>query len=115
MVMNEPELWYQKPCPAGKYCPASGTAAPAQVSTGYYTEQGELADSANACEDGYTCDSSTGSIGPWETGCALGEWSLSSASAAGCSTADCEAGKYCGQGRKYDCPVGFFCESGTAV
>jgi hypothetical protein len=55
MVMNEKGLWYQKACPSGKYCPASGTAAPATISEGFYSAEGATSDSVDKCEDGYTC------------------------------------------------------------
>ena len=110
--MDEPGLWYVKPCPSGKFCPASGTAAPSTVSTGYWTEQGAVADMLNKCEPGYTCNAADGSIGPWEEGCPRGEYTGAD-TATGCDVTNCAAGTYCGQGRNYDCPAGFYCEQGV--
>jgi len=64
MVNNEEELWFEKPCPSGKFCAAGVTTAPADVSVGYYTKQGEKADSTNKCNAGYTCPAK--SIGPYQ-------------------------------------------------
>lgn len=112
--MNVPELWYQMPCPSGKNCPAGNQDPPATTGIGYWTDQGALDGTTNKCNDGYQCTNTDGSIGPWEEGCVLGEWTAADTST-GCGTANCLSGKYCGQGRSYDCPAGFFCESGTAA
>ena len=51
--MNVAGLWYEKPCPSGKFCVQSGTAAPVKVSDNYWTEQGATADTTNKASDGY--------------------------------------------------------------
>ena len=111
--MNESGLWYEKPCPAGKYCPSGVTTAPDTTTSGYWTEQGATSGTANTCADGYKCEESDGNVGPYEEGCALGEWTATDTTS-GCDAANCESGKYCGQGQKQDCIAGFYCESGAA-
>ena len=63
MVNNELGLWFEKPCPSGKFCAAGVTTAPADVGVGYYTKQGEVSGTANKCDQGYTCPAK--SIGPF--------------------------------------------------
>ena len=111
--MNEQGLWYEKPCPAGSFCPNGVTTAPEATASGYWTAQGATAGTANECEEGYKCEVTEGNTGPYEEGCPLGEWTGADVTT-GCSTAECESGKHCGQGVKEDCPEGFFCETGTA-
>ena len=37
MVNNEAGLWFEKPCPSGKFCAAGVTTAPADATAGTYT------------------------------------------------------------------------------
>ena len=90
-----------KPCPAGKYCPETPTAAE---------------DKVNTCPNGYYCPAGTGSSSsatPPQS-CGLGNYCPAGSS----SPILCPPGKYCDGTNMYvltgkDCTAGYFCKGGA--
>jgi len=89
-VKNEFGLWYQKPCPAGTFCTAGGTAAPSASNVGHWAKQGTTDATSNTCAAGYACPS--GTTGQFGESCPVGQYTGADTTT-GCET--CAAGKYC--------------------
>ncbi|OAF72051.1 hypothetical protein A3Q56_00182 [Intoshia linei] len=117
-----------KICTIGYYCDVAGLAAPkAKCPAKYFCPEGTIDYSTNECPIGYQCPT-TGLIQPmrnnypYKFSCKSGYYTDIKAQSA-CKI--CDAGYYCLthdyktepiiKHLRYDCPIGYYCEAGTAL